>query len=332
MRNVFICFFFLMFIAGCNKQNIPNIIFDTDFGGDVDDLGALVMLNHFVAKHECRLLGIMVWNNEKYAVPAIDAVNKYYGNNNIPIGVRKAGSYVADWNYSKSIADHFPHSLTYESAPEVTYLYRKILSKQPCKSVTLVTVGPLMNIQLLLQSQPDSISPLSGMELFHSKVKEMVVMGGAYPEGHQEWNFWGEMKGVTKFVFENISVPVVFVGYEIGVVIKTGDTLNYTHKNTPLYFGFKHFSQHAPWMKDKYVAGKITENASYDQTAILYAVKGGVGSWWDKIEGGKNQIDSLGNNKWVVGQISNHSYLKLKENPENLAKLITKLMLFSPKP
>ena len=31
------------------------IIFDTDIGGDADDLGALAMLHHFVDSKECKL-------------------------------------------------------------------------------------------------------------------------------------------------------------------------------------------------------------------------------------------------------------------------------------
>ncbi|MEX0290572.1 MAG: hypothetical protein AB3N14_15820, partial [Flavobacteriaceae bacterium] len=37
------------------------VIFDTDFGGDADDLGALAMLNHFKNKGEVELMGVMCW-------------------------------------------------------------------------------------------------------------------------------------------------------------------------------------------------------------------------------------------------------------------------------
>ena len=33
----------------------PKIIFDTDFGGDADDLGALAMLHNFIDKGESKL-------------------------------------------------------------------------------------------------------------------------------------------------------------------------------------------------------------------------------------------------------------------------------------
>ena len=55
----------------------PKIIFDTDFGGDADDFGALAMLYNLMHKGECAILAVMCWSTEKYAVSAIDAVNCY---------------------------------------------------------------------------------------------------------------------------------------------------------------------------------------------------------------------------------------------------------------
>jgi len=48
------------------SQAQTKIIFDTDFGGDADDLGALAMLHHFVDKEECELAAIMCWSLQEY--------------------------------------------------------------------------------------------------------------------------------------------------------------------------------------------------------------------------------------------------------------------------
>ncbi|MEM1409008.1 MAG: nucleoside hydrolase, partial [Bacteroidota bacterium] len=128
------------------------LIFDTDFGGDADDLGALAMLNHFQNKGEVDLLAVMCWNVEKYAVSAIDAVNTYYGNPDIPIGLRKPGFHETPWNHSKVLADSLPHDATRDNVPESTKLYRKILAESDNQSLTVVTVGPLLNIKNLIDS------------------------------------------------------------------------------------------------------------------------------------------------------------------------------------
>jgi hypothetical protein len=307
------------------------VIFDTDFGGDADDLGALSMLHGFIKTGECDLLAVMLWTNEKYAVPAIDALNRFYGHPNIPIGVRAGGTYVSETTHNKILADNFTHELSYKDVPSTTELYRKILSENDDNSIVLIAVGPLLNIKLLLESGACEHSLLTGKELLHRKVKEMVVMGGQYPKGDWEWNFNGGMPGVTMFVLEHIDLPVVFSGYEIGVRIKTGAVLNTIDKNHPLYIGYYHFSEHASWMSDYFVEGRITANSTYDQTAVLYAVRGGVGKWWDKIEYGYNKPDNDGGNIWVEGIKTNHSYLKLIAEPDDMANLIDSLMLFDVK-
>jgi len=302
------------------------IIFDTDFGGDADDLGALAMLNNFMSRGECELLAIACWSTEQNAVKAIKATNRFYKHPDIPVGVRKEGTYYDSLSYSKPLADKFYHEPNNENFTDAIILYRKILSESEDKGITIVAVGPLKNLQNLIQSKSDSISELSGKELINKKVKEFVIMGGQFPEGKKEWNFDGNMPGVTKFVIQNIEVPIVFSGFEVGTVIKTGEVFNNIDKTTPLYIGFKYFSQHASWMKADY-KGKILDNASYDQTAILYAVRNGVGQYWDKIENGRCVPDDTGGNRWISDNSTNHSYLRLKMDKEEIAKLIEDIML-----
>ena len=222
----------LLFIAlalflSMASHSQTKIIFDTDFGGDADDLGALVMLHHFIDRGECELLGIMCWSTEEYAVSAIDAVNRFYGHPDVPVGARKDDTFHTDWNYTRPISDRFPHKLNHDNVPDAMVLYRKILSGSPDSSIVIVTVGPLKNIENLLRSGSDSISGLTGKELIACKVREFVIMGGEYPEGDNEWNFDGDMPGVTRYVISNLSVPVTFSGYEIGEAIKTGEVWTY---------------------------------------------------------------------------------------------------------
>ena len=315
-------------VGGCSSvERVPpvKIIFDTDIGGDADDLGALAMLHNFVSKGECELLAVMSWANDEYAVPAIDAINRYYHHPDIQIGARKDNIYNLDRLYNKPIADHFKNTLTYKDVPDTTTLYRKILSKQKDRDVVLVTVGPLLNIKRLIESGPDSVSDLNGSELISRKVKEVVMMGGHFPGGKGEWNFSGNMPGVTRFVLENLDVPVVFSGFEIGLAIRTGEVFNEIDKNTPLYVGYLHFCQHAPWMQP--YQGRIIDNSTFDQTAVLYAVRGGVGDYWLKIKGGYCEVQDNGDNRWVEGKITNQSYLKLNKEPGTMAHLIESIML-----
>lgn len=326
MKKIIFLPILLIFLSSCSStDDAVKILFDTDFGGDADDLGALAMLHNLMDQGECELLGIMVWSQEENVVPAIDAVNRFYKHPEIPIGVRQGGSYSDSSNYSIPIAARFPYELSYDLVPDVTELYRKILSENMDHSVSIVTVGPLMNIEKLINSEGDRYSPLSGRQLINKKVKEFVVMGGQFPEGENEWNFNGNMPGVTRFVLDNLEVPIIFSGFELGVQIRTAAILNTTDPQTPLYVGYKYFSEHAPWIRARY-SGSILDNASYDQTAVLYAVRKGDGKYWKRIEGGRCVADDHGGNRWIEDNASNHSYLELIQDASAMGHLIDSIM------
>jgi inosine-uridine nucleoside N-ribohydrolase len=253
-------------------------------------------------------------------------VNRYYGHPEIPVAARKDSIAYIAWNYCKVIADQFPHELNHNNVPDAVSLYREILSESPDKSLVIVTVGPLKNIENVLKSEGDALSPLSGKELIEQKVREFVIMGGNFPEGRWEWNFAGGMPGVTQYVLSNLKVPVTFTGFEVGVQIKTGQAFNRTDPNTPLYIGFLHFSKNAPWMKGNF-KGEILDNSTFDQTAVLYAVRNGTGLYWEKISNGICVPDEKGGNTWIESQEFPHSYLQLQMDPEDMAELIEKIML-----
>lgn len=327
-RRTFIHWLFIgvFMVLSIHISAQTKIIFDTDFGGDADDLGALAMLNHFQNKGESDLLAVMCWNLEKYSVNAIDAVNTYYGNPDIPIGLRAGKQHETPWNHSKVLADNLLHDANPNTVPEATMLYRKLLSESDDKSLVIVTVGPLMNIKKLIDSKPDEHSDLNGFELIHKKVKEFVIMGGNFPTSQDEWNFNGDMPGVTKYVLEHLKLPITFSGAELGATLKTGEVFNDLPKDSPLYLGFYHFGKYAPWMKQQF-KGRVFDNATFDQTAVLYAIRNGVGNYWHKIQDGICVADENGGNIWMPKPNSNHSYLELRKPIAKMEQELEAFML-----
>ena len=155
---------------GRTAAPVSELCFGTmSFGGDADDLGAIAMLHKFADEGVIDLQAIILWSNEEYAVPALVAVNQYYGRPELSIGVRETPLWRTEWNHTKIIADSMPYdrSSVSDVKPAVA-LYRELLAASDDQSVTIVTVGPLANIQNLLQSPADSISPLPGRELLVS--------------------------------------------------------------------------------------------------------------------------------------------------------------------
>ena len=308
----------------------PKIIFDTDFGGDADDLGAIAMLHYYADRGEIELLAIASWSNEQYAVPALAAVNLFYGRPRLRLGVRETDVWRTDWNYTKPIADQFPHDpeAVANATPSVR-LYRELLAEAEPHSITLVTVGPLANIYNLLRSEPDTISALTGEELVNAKVDQLVIMGGQFPDGvtphGPEWNFDGNMKGVTQDVVERIKRPIIFSGYEVGEALKYGAELNQHPAQTPLYVGYKHFSEHAPWMKSNY-QGEILDNPSFDQTAIMFAAVESVGVYWTLSPPGTLSVDEDGIGTWVETADGRHRYMILTEDTDATISAIATAM------
>ena len=327
---ILISILFLSFYAVHAQEKI---IFDTDIGGDADDLGALAMLHNLMDAGECDILAIMCVAADKYAVPGVDAVNHFYNHPDIPVGIiRDSVLREVDWRYNRPIAEKLPHDLSAEEAPSAVQLYREILSKQADKSVKIVTVGYLTNIFNLMKSGPDEISPLSGKELISKKVKEFTVMAGQYPEGKRKYNIRKDSKAAA-YVFENLTVPIVYTGWEVGIKVKTGIGIKQLDTLHPLYIGYDYYYKNAPWevnatWLDDDEKGKMRSKASFDQTAVLYAVRGGVGKYWELVTGGYSKVDTTtGDNWWVESEKANQAYFRLLVPPGEVAEVIENIML-----
>jgi hypothetical protein len=67
--------------------------------------------------------------------------------------------------------------------------------------------------------------------------------------------------------------------------------------------------------------------SSFAQTAVLYAVRFGIGTYWDKVSNGICVPDEKGGNTWKHTENSNHSYLKLTMDQDEIARAIEGMML-----
>ena len=226
--RIFLYFFLpaLLFSCQIQRKEEPKqvrIIFDTDFGPDYDDVGALTMLHAFADSGKAVILAAVASNQNELVVPSIDVVNTYFGRPDIPIGTPSGkGVNVSCWQkWTDSITSVYPHKLKKTGdAADATLLYRKILSREADKSITIVTTGFLTNMKNLLESAPDSISPLKGIDLVERKVLRLVSMAGEFPKG-KEWNMLMDSTA-SKETFDLWPIPVILTGGELGSKIFTG--------------------------------------------------------------------------------------------------------------
>ena len=249
----------------------------------------------------------------------MDAIDTYYGKPDIPVGVvtRDVGN--TGSGYAKRIAEHWPHKLTTDKVWDAVTLYRKVLSEQPDTSVVMVSVGYLNNMADLLKSKPDKYSKLNGIELVQKKVKKWVCMGGEFPQG-RESNLTS-IPGDSKYAIENWPTPILFSGVKIGSALKTGKSLARTSYKNPIRRAYE--------ISGGYVG---CPHASWDQTAVLAAIRNPL-KYWDVMDNGYCSItDDKASNKWLSSPNKHHSYLINRNNSKELTQLVDNLMADVPYP
>jgi len=315
-------------LSGCvsksgNKSDNPiKIIFDTDLGPDYDDVGALAFLHAMADSGKAEILATISSNKHELVAPSIEVINTYFDRAGLAIGAPKTEgvNMGSSQHWADSIVAKYPHKIksTGEVADAVE-VYRITLINQPDKSVTIVTVGFLTNLNNLLNSQPDNISLLTGKELVLRKVKRLVSMAGRFPEG-KEYNIKMD-SAASKYVYENWPGEVIFTGFEIGWEIRTGLKLIKSDiKNSPVKDVFSISIPLSAEDKD----GRM----SWDETAVLIGVYGTDG-FFDTVRG-KIIVNTDGSNSWENDPEGKHIYVKQKMPVNEMSKFVEDRMMHVP--
>lgn len=323
-----VLFFLIFSLSNASAQFKPKkgertkIIFDTDFGPDYDDVGAIAMLHAYADSGYLEILSTIASTRYEGVAATLDACNTFYGRPDIPVGVPKIALNRRDWQFwSDTIRLNYPHQIKENRlAYDAIGLYRKILSTQKDNSVVIVTVGFFSNISQLLQSPADRYSPLSGKELVAKKVKLMVSMAGGFPKGN-EFNVNRDAPAAF-YTFKHFTKPVLFTGFEIGKNIFTGLPLvnNKAIQQNPVKDAFR-----ISIPKNKQ---DINGRMSWDQTTVLLAAID-----YDRfytIKRGKIVVFEDGKNEWIDDLNGNHAYVVEKSNPKLVESYIDKVMAHEP--
>jgi inosine-uridine nucleoside N-ribohydrolase len=311
-------------ISGCTKEveQKTRIIFDTDMGPDYDDVGALAFLHAMADSGKAEILATVASNKNELVAPSIDVINTWFGRPGLLIGAPtgEGASMGSGQHWADSIVAKYPHKIKATSeVPDAVEIYRKVLSSQPDKSVTIVTVGFLTNLLNLLRSGPDANSPLNGSELVSKKVRLLVSMAGRFPEG-REFNIYID-SAASKYVFENWPGEIIFTGFEIGWEIRTGLRLIASEvKNSPVRDVFRISIP----MSEEDRFGRM----SWDETASLIAVYGTGGFFETKR--GTILINPDGSNRWKDDPTGKHQYVIQKMPVPEIARFIEDRMMHLP--
>jgi len=295
------------------------LVFDTDMMGDVDDVGTVALLHALADAGEVEILAMGLSGKNVFSPLCLDALNTYFNRSEIPIGIVKGPAFDKRSKYAEAIAKEFPHKLkSADDLPDAARLYRKVLARQPDKSVVMVSVGQVTNFRNLLKSEADEYSTLDGPSLVKRKVKAWVCMGGKIPEG-REANLIHDGPAAA-YAIANWPTPIVFSGFEIGREIMTGAALKNVPADSPVRRGYELYNG-------------LNHRESWDQTAVLYAVRGldgGLADYWDVATKGHLHVNPDGSNQWRTSPDRDHAYLVKKMDPKKIAAVIEELMLQQP--
>lgn len=298
------------------------IIFDTDMDTDCDDAGALAMLHALADAGEAEILATVVSSKYRWSVPCTAAINAWYGRPDLPVGCPKGDGAPTNRGsrYARKIAAAFPTRFTTnDDAPSAVTVYRRVLAAQPARSVVVVTVGYLTNLRDLLDSGPDRHSPLSGVDLVRRHVARWVCMGGRYPRHMKHGNYGNFMPDPDAAVAaaRRWPTPVFFSGR--GRKVQTGRGLRKTPAGNPVRRVY-----------ELYLGDRPTR-PSWDQVAVLYAVRPDA-PFWRVREEGRNHIFENGTNEWRgAPDKKNHRLVTFPdERREKVTAVIEELMIRAP--
>jgi inosine-uridine nucleoside N-ribohydrolase len=296
------------------------VIFDADIASDVDDVGAVALLHALANRGEAKILAMGVSVKNPWSPLCLAAINTYFKRPEIPLGVVKGTALIDSSKYAEEIARSFPHALqSAEAAPDAALVYRQALATQPDHSVVIISVGPLTNLRNLLKTGPDRWSPLAGAELVQRKVRAWVCMGGSFPTG-REYNLVSDGPAAA-YTVRHWPTPIVFSGFEIGNEILTGPGLRQAPPSSPIRRAYELYNG-------------LNNRPSWDQTAVLYAIRGlngGLSDDWSLQSGKCLEVKEDGSDVWKDCRDSRQSCLVKQAPPAKIAKAIEALMLEAPR-
>jgi inosine-uridine nucleoside N-ribohydrolase len=323
-KILIIIFFFSNFTLVAQKKQPVPVIFDTDIAPDYDDVGAMALLHTFADKGEAKILATISCNAFETTAPTLSVLNTYFKRPDIPIGITKTAlpNKNCSQQWAQAILLKYAHKLQSNGeAIDAVKLYRKILSLQPDKSVTIVSVGFFTNLAGLLNSTEDEYSNLDGVTLVRKKVKQLVSMAARIDKNGNsgyEFNVMTDPKASQK-VFADWPTPMIISGFEIGEKILTGIRLinNKAIQNSPVKDAFRSALN--------YDNNKVGRN-SWDETAVLVAVRG-LEPWFGFR---KLNFEIKDDGKDVVITGEKFTYLTFKQTPGEIGELIENLMMHQP--
>jgi inosine-uridine nucleoside N-ribohydrolase len=190
-------------------KRIP-VLLDTDIGSDIDDA---LCLTYLLEHPQCELLGITTVSGEpEKRVMLADAVCRVAGKTGIPIHSGSGEPLVVEQRQPKAqqaeVLSKWEHEKDVPSNTAIDFLRETIRSRPG--EITLLAVGPLTNIALLFQIDPE----------IPRLLRSLVMMAGVFylPNEHvrysAEWNVLLDPHAAS-IVYRTPGLPNLSIGLDV---------------------------------------------------------------------------------------------------------------------
>ena len=246
-----------------------DIIIDTDYASDSDDVAALkvgIMLDKL---GETKLKAVVTSAEGDYVCRAAHGQLSYEGYNTLPVGMARRG--VEDWGpYWDIFVSKLNDQATYQLIDGVE-LYRNILREANINNtkIRIIVLGFMVNIQDILMDE-------ECYSLIESNVDSIWIDGGAYPMTGKDFNFYWTPECIEsiQYAIANSPVPLVFItnetgcNYETGVCVTCGSNLKQLDPDItePVNIAYRAF-------EDEYGANLDGGHMAWDAITVWSAVK-----------------------------------------------------------
>jgi hypothetical protein len=318
-----------------NNNSKKSVILDTDFNSDIDDVFAIRTLSYLKREGLIDILGICLSTNIKQTVedidyesiPALDALLKYDGVYDIQLGI-DFNATGATPSYYKCLNDYYHTIMSNSECMDNVTFYRKVLSEiSEGKKCDIVCVGFLTNIYALLNSESDSYSDLTGIELMNEKVNNIYIMGGRYDyqeSTNRDTNLGQDTEKISasNYVFENSPIKLIFLGIEFNTVQNGQKLIDNNMIYDPVYKSLKEY-----WT-NRLGTETIKPRSSWDPLTVLLGVLGNDKTGLSLIQG-ENHVNTsldtdylLGTNTFTENSTGNHFYVKRRYSDEYYRDLL----------
>jgi len=220
---------------GPTYTGVPNIIYDTDAGNDVDDAIAGSILVKLHQQGRIHLAGIISTTTVDKTPAYFNTMMAYAGlkQGQVSIGAYQAATMPPSGNTGTcGITDHYAASVVSAmglvpnvgkaSFPSGVNTYRKLLNDYPTGTIGIVVVGPLTNLADFMTSLSNNSGtphgsvadniPLTGAQLL-AKAQWIVFGAGQMPTGNDGYNTVCDVTSLTTVLANNGTVPFIDMPY-----------------------------------------------------------------------------------------------------------------------